>query len=317
MYLLAAAGGAVAGLRERLEALGDSLVIAGGGELWSVHVHVADAGAAIEAGLAAGRLQRIRVTYLDAAPPAGHQVLAICGTAALAGLARAAGARVLRSEPDAESGAAQISAAQSGAAQISAAAISAAVRPLGPRCIIVPDGPSAAEAARAATPGLRSEGIEVAVVEVRSAVQAVPALAVHEPAAGFAADAAAMSRAASRMRWASVAMAAPGAGPSVPGQAGPGQAGPGQAVAQMSAAQMSAAQMSAAQMSAAQMSAALGMIDELVAGGAELVTFLAGDGVPAGLAELVTARVRAVSPAAGIDWHAGAAAGTLLLAGAE
>lgn len=54
-YLLTASAPAVAGLRERLDGLGDSLVIVGGGDLWNVHVHVADAGAAIEEGLRAGR----------------------------------------------------------------------------------------------------------------------------------------------------------------------------------------------------------------------------------------------------------------------
>jgi fatty acid kinase len=42
----------VAVLRERL---GGSLVVLGGGQ-WNVHVHVADAGAAIEAGMAAGHI---------------------------------------------------------------------------------------------------------------------------------------------------------------------------------------------------------------------------------------------------------------------
>ena len=35
----------------------------GGDGLWNVHVHVDDVGAAIEAGIAAGRLHRVRVTH--------------------------------------------------------------------------------------------------------------------------------------------------------------------------------------------------------------------------------------------------------------
>src|SRR5439155_26982675 len=101
-YLLTAAADAVAGLREQLDAMGDSLVIAGGGELWSVHVHVADAGAAIEAGLRAGQPRRITVTCLGGPPPAGHWVLAICDTPGLAALAESAGARVLRADPSAQ-----------------------------------------------------------------------------------------------------------------------------------------------------------------------------------------------------------------------
>ncbi len=46
-----------------LAPLGDSLVVVGGDGLWNVHVHVDDVGAAIEAGIAAGRPYRVRVTH--------------------------------------------------------------------------------------------------------------------------------------------------------------------------------------------------------------------------------------------------------------
>ncbi|NEA22960.1 dihydroxyacetone kinase, partial [Actinomadura bangladeshensis] len=72
MYLLDAPDDAVGTLRARLDALGDSLVVVGGDGLWNVHVHVDDAGAAIEAGMAAGRPHRIRVSYLHAAPGEPH-----------------------------------------------------------------------------------------------------------------------------------------------------------------------------------------------------------------------------------------------------
>ncbi|MCZ9342876.1 DAK2 domain-containing protein, partial [Streptomyces sp. TRM76130] len=55
IYLLEAGDEAVARLRRRLDALGDSLVVVGGDGLWNVHVHVDDAGAAVEAGVEAGR----------------------------------------------------------------------------------------------------------------------------------------------------------------------------------------------------------------------------------------------------------------------
>jgi hypothetical protein len=41
--------------------------VVGGDGLWNVHLHTDDAGAAIEAGLRAGRPHRLRVSYLDAA----------------------------------------------------------------------------------------------------------------------------------------------------------------------------------------------------------------------------------------------------------
>jgi DAK2 domain fusion protein YloV len=70
-YLLDAAEAEVAGLRAGLAGLGDSLVIIGTGAgaddlaqwpTWNVHVHVNDVGAAIEAGVRAGRPYRISVT---------------------------------------------------------------------------------------------------------------------------------------------------------------------------------------------------------------------------------------------------------------
>ncbi|HET9516712.1 MAG TPA: DAK2 domain-containing protein, partial [Actinoplanes sp.] len=65
-YLLDAEPDAVQVLRRTLGALGDSLVVVGTGDgsppTWNVHVHVDDIGAAIEAGVQAGRPYRIVVT---------------------------------------------------------------------------------------------------------------------------------------------------------------------------------------------------------------------------------------------------------------
>ena len=55
MYLLDADDDAIPALRARLAPLGDSLVVVGGEGLWNVHVHVDDVGAAVEAGIRAGR----------------------------------------------------------------------------------------------------------------------------------------------------------------------------------------------------------------------------------------------------------------------
>ncbi len=63
MYLLEADEEQIGDLRARLGSLGDSLVVVGGERLWNVHVHVDDVGAAIEAGIVAGRPYRVRVTH--------------------------------------------------------------------------------------------------------------------------------------------------------------------------------------------------------------------------------------------------------------
>jgi hypothetical protein len=61
----------------------------------------------------------------------------------------------------------------------------------------------------------------------------------------------------------------------------------------------------------------LAMIDELLAGGAELMTFLIGPQAPPGLAEQAVAHVRALSPATEVECHVGAVPGAVVLAGAE
>ncbi len=63
MYLLDAHDEQIPALRATLAGLGDSLVVVGGDGLFNVHVHVDDVGAAIEAGIAAGRPYRVRVTH--------------------------------------------------------------------------------------------------------------------------------------------------------------------------------------------------------------------------------------------------------------
>ncbi len=64
MFLLDAADEALTGLREAWAELGDSIVVVGGGGTWNCHVHTDDIGAAVEAGVVAGRPYEIRVTDL-------------------------------------------------------------------------------------------------------------------------------------------------------------------------------------------------------------------------------------------------------------
>jgi fatty acid kinase len=55
---------ALSTLRQQLGALGDSLVIVGGGGLYNVHVHTNEPGPAIEAGIGAGSARDLSVAYL-------------------------------------------------------------------------------------------------------------------------------------------------------------------------------------------------------------------------------------------------------------
>lgn len=107
MFLLEADDDRVPAFREQWAAIGDSIVVVGGEGLWNCHVHTDDIGAAIEAGIEAGRPRAIRVTdlleeveergwveeALGAEEPSGEPVT----TAVVAVAAGAGVARILRS----------------------------------------------------------------------------------------------------------------------------------------------------------------------------------------------------------------------------
>jgi DAK2 domain fusion protein YloV len=64
MYLLDAPDETISGLKETWSSIGDSIVVVGGEGVWNCHVHTNDIGAAIEAGIEAGKPNKIRVTDL-------------------------------------------------------------------------------------------------------------------------------------------------------------------------------------------------------------------------------------------------------------
>ncbi len=65
MYFLTAPDDSIEAFKEVWAGIGDSIVVVGGDGLWNCHIHTNDVGAAIEAGVDAGRPQRIRVSDLD------------------------------------------------------------------------------------------------------------------------------------------------------------------------------------------------------------------------------------------------------------
>jgi DAK2 domain fusion protein YloV len=64
MFLLDAPDAVIDTFKKEWDGLGDSIVVVGGDGLWNCHVHTNDIGAAIEAGITAGRPHRIRVSDL-------------------------------------------------------------------------------------------------------------------------------------------------------------------------------------------------------------------------------------------------------------
>ena len=196
MFLLDAPDDVVPVLREQLSALGDSLVVVGGDGLWNIHVHVDDAGAAIEAGLAAGRPHRIRVQWLREGQPTpagtrrGRAVVAVSHGEGVAELLRANGVVAVHSRPRISPSTGEMLQAieATGAAEV----------------ILLPGGKDIRPPAEAAAARAREMGIRVAVIPTRAIVQSMAAIAVHESERGFDDDVAAMSRAAGATRYGGV-----------------------------------------------------------------------------------------------------------------
>lgn len=199
MYLLSAEDDAVALLRQELAPLGDSLVVVGGDGLWNVHVHVDDVGAAVEAGVRAGRPHRIRVTHFAeqvARQPTrtGRGVVAVAAGPGLATLFSEAGAVVLRGGPGARPSTAQVLAAieETGAAEV----------------VVLPNDRDSVAVAEAAAHEAEALGVHAVVVPTRAQVQGIAALAVHDPGRPLDSDVVHMTDAARGARHGAVTLAA-------------------------------------------------------------------------------------------------------------
>lgn len=197
MYLITAHADAVAELRQALESLGDSLMVTGDADLWNVHVHVHDAGAAIEAGLATGPLERIRVTYLPeatSAPPlAGRGIVVVTHGEGTAALVRESGAIEVPARPRRRPSTAEL--------------LEGIHRAASAEVVMLPSDSDSLAVAEAAAEQARAEGLRVSVIPARSIVQSLAALAVHDPSSRFDDVVVAMTRAAGATRYGAVTVA--------------------------------------------------------------------------------------------------------------
>lgn len=211
MYLLEADDDRIPSLRAALMALGDSLVVVGGDRLWNIHVHVDDVGAAIEAGIAAGRPYRIAVTHfadqITQGPQQGRVVIAATTGEGLTALCQAAGAQTLeftRERP------------------LTVAEMGASLRDLAAgEIIVLPNNNRYVRQFEAAAQAARQDGIRVAVIPTHAQVQGLAALAVHDPGLGFDEVVVAMSSAAAHTQHGAVTTATE-AGMTMVGQVAPG-----------------------------------------------------------------------------------------------
>ncbi|MBI1377739.1 MAG: DAK2 domain-containing protein [Frankiales bacterium] len=199
MYLLDADEAAVHALRTALVALGDSVVVVGGPALWNVHAHVDDVGAAIEAGIEAGRPHRVRVTDLREQVETlrglarGRSVVAVAHGPGTAALLEASGAAVVR--------------ARANVAPSTAEMLDAVHRAGTREIVLLPSDSDSRPVAEAAAEEARAEGLRASVVPTRSIVQTLAAVAVHDPDTRFDDDVVAMTRAASATRYGGVSVA--------------------------------------------------------------------------------------------------------------
>lgn len=199
MYLLHADDAAVPALRTTLEALGDSLVVVGGEGLWNVHVHVDDAGAAVEAGIAAGVPHRIRITHLAADLPASAPHDA---PRRLVAVAHGPGTRRVLEEAGVV-----VHSAQARVRPSTAELLGCIDEAHAPEVVLLPSDTDTTAVAEMAAEEARARGVRVAVIPTRSIVQSLAAAAVHDPGATFEEDVIAMTRAAGATRYGAVTIA--------------------------------------------------------------------------------------------------------------
>ncbi|MEH0974607.1 DAK2 domain-containing protein [Micromonospora sp. CPCC 205546] len=296
-YLLDAGPQEVARLRAELSALGDSLVVVGDGSAsvgtWNVHVHVNDVGAAIEAGVVAGRPHRISVTrfadHVAPAPPPvaadGRAAVVVAAGAGIAGLFAGEGATVVPGNP-------------------SIGELVDAIRGTGAaRVVVLPNDPDTQAVASAAAREAHAFGIKVSVVPTRSPVQALAALAVRDPGRRFSDDVIAMAEAAGACRYAEVCHARREA-LTVAGPCRPGDV-------------LALVEGEVHLIGSDLTDTCVAVVDRMLGGGGELVTLLSGADAPDGLADAVREHVGRRWPFVEVQAYRGGQPHYPLLVGVE
>lgn len=272
MYLLEADDDQIPALRAALLPLGDSLVVVGGDRLWNIHVHVDDVGAAIEAGIAAGRPYRIAVTHfadqIAQGPRQGRVVIAATTGAGLTALCQEAGATTLeftREHP------------------LTVAEMSASLRDVGAgEIIVLPNNNRYIRQFEAAAQAARQDGVRVAVIPTHAQVQGIAALAVHDPGLGFDEVVVAMSSAAAHTQHGAVTIAS---------EAGMSMVGPVEA-----GDVLGVVTGDFAVVGDDVLTVAFEVIERILSPAAEMVTVVVGEGAQGLIEESISEHLRALRP---------------------
>ncbi|GAA2369998.1 dihydroxyacetone kinase [Catellatospora methionotrophica] len=267
-FLVDTGAAEIARLRGALDRLGDSLVIVGGAPTWRVHVHVDDAGAALEAGLAAGRPYQIQITHLTSATAEGAPrrpdptARAVVVTAAGDGIEElliGEGAVAIGGNPS------------------TAEVLDAILATGAGRVAVLPTDSNLRAVCQAAADEAFGEGVKVRVVPTRSPVQALAALAVRDHARRFEDDVIAMAEAAVACRSAEVTTASREA-LTVAGRCRPGDV-------------IALVEGEVNLIGDDLVTVCCQLLDRMLASGGELVTLLTGAQAPDGLVEALTEHV--------------------------
>jgi len=280
-YLLDARADVVESLRQELKVLGDSLVVVGTGDTgdgeqtYNVHIHVNDIGAAIEAGVRAGRPHRISVsrfadqitarTVDETVALTDHRgCVAVCSGPGLADLFRGEGAVVVDGGPTRNPSTAEV--------------LEAIRRAGAARVVVLPNDRNVRAVGDAAAQEAQREGITARVVHTRSPVQGLAALAVKDDSRPFDDEVIAMAEAAAACRFAEITIATREALT----MAGRCQGGDVLALVEGDVVLIAATLLDCAR----------DLLDRLLSAGGELVTLVVGDGAPDDLADALVDHLR-------------------------
>jgi DAK2 domain fusion protein YloV len=183
-------------LRGHLSELGHSVVIVGDQAIAQVHVHLAEAGAAIEAALPLGELSQVRITAVPShaagQPAVGRRSLlaVVAGPGLAEAVSSLGGVPVLATDGD-----------------VTIEQLAAAAQQTCGDVVILPNGSQNLKRAGEVATELRRSGRRVGIIPTRAQVQGLAAMAVHEPSADFESAVVAMSNAAGHARHAAISVA--------------------------------------------------------------------------------------------------------------
>jgi len=260
------------GLRERLSELGHSVVIVGDQAIAQVHVHLGEAGAAVEAALPLGELSQIRITALQSSPAVGQRnvLVVVAGPGLAEAVASLGGVPVLAAE-----------------GAVTHEELRAAADQTCGDLVILPNGTENLQTADRVAAELRRSGRRVGIIPSHAQVQGLAAMAVHEPAADFESVVVAMSSAAGHARHGAVTVAEKSA-MTMAGRCQPGDV-------------LGAVEGVVVVIGTSLAEVAWQVVERLLAAGGELLTLVRGLDADDNLLPALTARVRDLSRAVDVE----------------